>query len=58
METLMTRRTKTGYLPSAQDPEPRSEMQFEIRSDMPLRSLTAVVRAVIARINGGVNGQR
>jgi predicted lysophospholipase L1 biosynthesis ABC-type transport system permease subunit len=46
---------KTGYLPITQDSEPGHEMQFEIRSDIPLASLTPAVRAVIARINRQVS---
>ena len=46
---------KTGYVAVAQDPEPESEMQFEIRSEMPLQFLTAAVRARIANVSPEVS---
>jgi predicted permease len=46
---------KTGYVPSAQDPEPVPEMQFEIRSDVALGSLTSTVRAAIAKVSPEVS---
>jgi predicted permease len=42
---------KTGYVPGSQDPEPGPEMQYEIRSDIALGSLTLAVRSAIAKIN-------
>jgi predicted permease len=42
---------KTGYVPGSQDPEPGPEMQFEIRSDIVLGSLTPAVRAAIAKLS-------
>ena len=46
---------KTGYVPCAQDPEPGPEMQFEIRSDILLRSVTPAVQAAIAQISPEVS---
>jgi putative ABC transport system permease protein len=46
---------KTGYLAVAQDPEPRPEIQFEIRSDIPLSSLTPAVRAAITKVSPEVS---
>ena len=46
---------KTGYLPFAQDPEPGPERQFEIRSNVPLASLTAAVRAAITAASAEVS---
>jgi len=46
---------KTGYLPSSQDAEPGPELQFEIRSDMLLGTLTPAVSAVIAKLSPEVS---
>jgi predicted permease len=46
---------KTGYVPAAQDSQPGPELQFEIRSDVPLASLTPAVRTTIAKISPDVS---
>jgi putative ABC transport system permease protein len=46
---------KTGYVPFAQDPEPGPEIQFEIRSDIELQSLTPAVQTAIANVSPEVS---
>jgi predicted permease len=46
---------KTGYVPVAQDREPGPQMQFEIRSDILLGSLTSAVQSAIANISPEVS---
>ena len=46
---------KTGYVAAAQDPEPGPEMQFEIRSDIPLKSLTQTVQTAVANVSNEVS---
>lgn len=46
---------KTGYVAAAQDPEPRPEIQFEIRSDISLNSLTPAVRTAITKVSREVS---
>jgi len=46
---------KTGYVPSAQDPAPGPERQFEIRSEIPPNSLAPAIRTAIAKVSPEVS---